>query len=222
MPKTHVDWFGFRAKDTPDVMAMALSEVVPEHMAISLSKRKTGWRSFESSFDVWLTDTRGNPETDCCRVGMAMTGGEAVKGWSMLSLSGEGCGWVTDWGRAMDVCTDQLPAFELKRVDLALDRFDGSHWHEVDAAWAAGEFCPPGGAKSPRQSLSTAAGQRTGVPTTWVRVSPPSSTVGMRRACRSSALNWWRPSRRTRKDSTWLIFCCVMKSASTGAKESQS
>ena len=58
MPKTHVDWFGFRAKDTPDVMAMALSEVVPDHMAISLSKRKTGWRSFESSFDVWLTDTR--------------------------------------------------------------------------------------------------------------------------------------------------------------------
>ena len=78
---------------------------------------------------------------------MAMTGGEAVKGWSMFSLSGEGCGWVTDWGRAMDVCTDQLPAFELKRVDLALDRFDGSHWHEVDAAWAAGEFCPPGGGK---------------------------------------------------------------------------
>ena len=79
-----------------------------------------------------------------------MTGGEAVKGWSMLSLSGEGCGWVTDWGRAMDVCTDQLPAFELKRVDLALDRFDGSHWHEVDAAWAAGEFCPPGGGKKPK------------------------------------------------------------------------
>ena len=50
----------------------------------------------------------------------------------------------------MDVCTDQLPAFELKRVDLALDRFDGSHWHEVDAAWAAGEFCPPGGGKKPK------------------------------------------------------------------------
>ena len=40
MPKTHVDWFGFRAKDTPDVMAMALSEVVPDHMAISLSSGK--------------------------------------------------------------------------------------------------------------------------------------------------------------------------------------
>ena len=50
----------------------------------------------------------------------------------------------------MDVCTDQLESFELKRVDLALDRFDGSHWHEVDAAWGAGEFCPPGGGKKPK------------------------------------------------------------------------
>jgi DNA relaxase NicK len=50
----------------------------------------------------------------------------------------------------MDVCTDQLASFELKRVDLALDRFDGSHWHDVDAAWAAGEFCPPTGGKKPK------------------------------------------------------------------------
>jgi DNA relaxase NicK len=148
--KTHIDWFGFRAKDTPDVMAAALSEVVPPHLELSLAKRKTGWRSFETAFDVWITDTRGNPETDCARVGMAMTGGDAVKGWSMWSMGGEGCAWVSDWSRTMDVCTDQLQGFELKRVDVALDRFDGSHWHEVDAAWAAGEFCPPTGGKKPK------------------------------------------------------------------------
>lgn len=150
MAKTHVDWFGFRAKDTPDVMVSALSEVVPDHLALTLNPRKTGWRSFERSFDLWVTDTRGNPETDCARIGMAMTGGEAVKGWSMFSMSGEGCAWVTDWGRVMDVCTDQLQGFELKRVDIALDRFDGSHWHDVDAAWKAGEFCPPTGGKKPK------------------------------------------------------------------------
>ena len=150
MAKTAIDWFGFRAKDTPDVMVSALSEVVPEHLELSLAKRKTGWRSFESSYDVWITDTRGNPETDCCRVGMAMSGGEAVKGWSMFSLSGEGCAWVDNWSRTMDVCTDQLEGFELKRVDVALDRFDGSHWHDVDAAWHAGEFCPPTGGKKPK------------------------------------------------------------------------
>ena len=75
---------------------------------------------------------------------MAMSGGEAVKGWSMFSMSGDGCQWITDWSRTMDVCTDSLEHFELKRVDLALDRYDGSHWHEVDAAWKAGEFAPPG------------------------------------------------------------------------------
>lgn len=143
-PKTSVDWFGFRTKDTPDVICSALSEVVPPHLEVSLAQRKTGWRSFEKSFDVWLTDSRGNPETDCMKVGMAMCGGDAVKGWSMFSMSGEGCGWINDWSRAMDVCTDTLDQFELKRVDLALDRYDGSHWHEVDEAWKAGEFAPPG------------------------------------------------------------------------------
>lgn len=150
MAKTTIDWFGFRAKDTPDVMVSALSEVCPTHYELSLAKRKTGWRSFESAFDVWITDTRGNPETNCARIGMAMTGGEAVKGWSMFSLSGDGCAWVEDWSRTMDVCTDRLEGFELKRVDVALDRFDGSHWHDVDAAWAAGEFCPPTGGKKPK------------------------------------------------------------------------
>ncbi|KVC54843.1 hypothetical protein WI72_17070 [Burkholderia ubonensis] len=150
MAKTSVDWFGFRAKDTPDVMVGALAETLPAGFDMFLAERRTGWRSFEKSFDVWVTAKGGDPETDCARVGMAMTGGEGVKGWSMFSLSGAGCSWVGDWGRAMDVCTDQLASFELKRVDIALDRFDGSHWHEVDEAWKAGEFSPPGGGKKPK------------------------------------------------------------------------
>lgn len=148
--KTNIDWFGFRSKDGPDVICSALQDAFPEHLALSYNPRKTGWRSFEQSFDLWLTDKRGNPETDCQRVGMLMSGGEAVKGWSMASMSGDGCAWVADWGKAMDACTGELSGFELKRVDVALDRFDGSHWHEVDAAWAAGEFCPPGGGKKPK------------------------------------------------------------------------
>jgi DNA relaxase NicK len=148
--KTNIDWFGFRTKDTPDVICEALQEAFPDHLKLSFNPRKQGWRSFEQSADVWLTDERGNPETDCQRIGMLMTGGDAVKGWSLASISGDGCAWVTDWSKAMDACSDGLQSFELKRVDVALDRFDGSHWHEVDAAWAAGEFCPPGGGKKPK------------------------------------------------------------------------
>lgn len=150
MATTHVDWFGFRSKTGPEAMAAAMAEAVPQNLGVELSERKSGWRSFERSFDVWFVSKEGNPDTDRCRVGMAMSGGEAVKGWSLFSLTGEGCGWVGDWSRTMDVCTDRLDGFELKRVDVALDRFDGSHWHEVDAAWAAGEFSPAGGGKKPK------------------------------------------------------------------------
>lgn len=148
--KTSIDWFAFRTKDSPDVICGALQEAFSSYHALSLSPRKTGWRSFERSFDVWVTDLRaGNPDA-CMKVGMMMTGGEAVRGWSMASLSGQGCGWVQDWGRAMDCCTEELAGFELKRVDVALDRFDGSHWHEVDQAWKAGDFSPAGGGRAPK------------------------------------------------------------------------
>lgn len=150
LQKTNIDWFGFRAKDGPDVICSALQDAFPEHLGLSYKARKTGWRSFEQSFDLWVTDERGNPETDCQRIGMLMSGGEAVKGWTMASMSGDGCAWVGDWGRAMDCCTEQLQSFELKRVDVALDRFDGSHWHEVDQAWKDGEFSPAGAGRPPK------------------------------------------------------------------------
>lgn len=147
--KTSIDWFAFRSKDTPDVFVNTLQPAFPEHHALSITPRKTGWRSFERAFDLWVTDTRmGNPDA-CARIGMMMTGGESVRGWSMASITGAGCSWV-DWGKAMDCCTEDLSGFELKRVDVALDRFDGSHWHEVDAAWKAGEFSPAGGGKAPK------------------------------------------------------------------------
>lgn len=150
MAKTHVDWFGFRSKDTPDVMVSAISDVLPSDFDVSMSQRKSGKWSFEKSFDVWATQKDGDPETDCALIGIAMTGGEYVRGWSRLELSGAGCAWVSDWGRAMDVCTDQLDRFELERVDIALDRFDGSHWHEVDEAYKAGDFAPPGSGRPPK------------------------------------------------------------------------
>lgn len=148
--KTSIDWFGFRSKDGPDVICSALQDAFPQHLSLSYTPRKTGWRSFEKSFDLWVSVKTGHRESECLRIGMLMSGGEAVKGWSMASISGDGCSWVDDWVATMESCTSQLQNFELKRVDVALDRFDGSHWHEVDKAWAAGEFCPIGGGKKPK------------------------------------------------------------------------
>lgn len=148
--KTNIDWFAFRSKDTPDVFCTALQPAFEDHHALSITPRKTGWRSFERAYDVWLTDMRANDPDACLKVGMMMSGGDAVRGWSMASFSGDGCSWVKDWGKAMDACTEGLADFELKRVDVALDRYDGSHWHEVDEAWKAGEFSPAGGGKAPK------------------------------------------------------------------------
>lgn len=148
--KTKIDWFGFRTKDGPDVITASLSDCFPDRLEVSAVPRKTGWRSFERSYDLWITNMAGNPETDCARVGMLMSGGEAVKGWSLVSIDGSGCDKIDDWGRTMDVCTDSLKTFDLKRVDVALDRYDGSHFDDVDLAWSAGEFCPPGGGKKPK------------------------------------------------------------------------
>ena len=148
--KTSIDWFGFRTKDGPDVITASLSDCFPDRFQVSAAPRKTGWRSFERSYDLMLTDKLGNPETDCARVGMLMSGGDAVKGWTLASIDGSGCAWMDDWGRTMDVCTETLKTFDLKRVDIALDRYDGSHFDDVDLAWSAGEFCPPGGGKKPK------------------------------------------------------------------------
>jgi DNA relaxase NicK len=148
--KTTIDWFGFRTKDGPDVITASLSDCFSDRFQVTVAPRKTGWRSFEKSYDLWLTDIEGNPDADCVRIGMVMTGGDAVKGWTLASIDGRGCSWVDDWGRTMDVCTETLKTFDLKRVDVALDRYDGSHFDDVDLAWSAGEFCPPGGGKKPK------------------------------------------------------------------------
>jgi DNA relaxase NicK len=148
--KTNIDWFSLRSKDDHLSICSTLSDALPEHCILTSKLRKTGFRNFESSSDLFVTDKRGDPDTSCQRIGMAMWGGEAVNGWTLASITGDGCAWVDDWSKVMDVCTGELSRFELKRVDVALDRFDGSHWHEVDAAHAAGEFAPPGAGRPPK------------------------------------------------------------------------
>jgi phage replication initiation protein len=150
LQKTNIDWFSFRTKDGPESIHAALKTVIPSRYDLTIGQRSSGWRSFEKSYDLWLTDQNSPDPEDGLRIGTMASGGAAVKGWTMATVTGTGCAFIEDWGKTMDVCTDRLEGFDLKRVDVALDRFDGSHWHEVDAAWSAGEFCPPGGGKKPK------------------------------------------------------------------------
>ena len=150
--KTSVDWFAFRSKDTPDVFAAALSDSFGGR-ELFLQPRKGGWMGFERSADLMLKGAHIKPG-EAARIGLVASGGDAVKGWSMCSLSGIGCGFVEDWSQVMEECSD-LADFELKRVDIALDRYDGSHFSEVQTAWQAGGFST--GGRPPRAKSVTAS-----------------------------------------------------------------
>lgn len=153
--KTSVDWFSFRSKDSPDVFASELSDSFGNY-ELFMQPRKSGWMGFERSADLMLKGAHIKPG-EAARIGLIATGGDAVRGWSMCSLSGIGCAFVNDWEQVMERCSG-LDSFELKRVDIALDRYDGSHFEEVQTEWASGGFSPAGAGRPPRAKVVADAG----------------------------------------------------------------
>lgn len=153
--KTSVDWFAFRSKDSPDVFASELSDSFGGY-ELFMQPRKSGWMGFERSADLMLKGAHIKPG-EAARIGLIATGGDAVRGWSMCSLSGVGCAFVSDWEQVMERCSG-LDSFELKRVDIALDRYDGSHFAEVQSEWASGGFSPVGAGRPPRAKVVADAG----------------------------------------------------------------
>ena len=153
--KTSVDWFSFRSKDSPDVFASELSDSFGDY-ELFMQPRKSGWMGFERSADLMLKGAHIKPG-EAARIGLIATGGDAVRGWSMCSLSGIGCAFVNDWEQVMERCSG-LDSFELKRVDIALDRYDGSHFEEVQTEWASGGFSPAGAGRPPRAKVVADAG----------------------------------------------------------------
>lgn len=153
--KTSVDWFAFRSKDSPDVLASSLADSFGGY-ELFIQPRKGGWMGFEHSADLMLKGAHIKPG-EAARIGLVAHGGDVVKGWSMCSLSGIGCGFVGDWGQVMEECSG-LDSFELKRVDIALDRYDGSHFDEVQKEWREGGFSPTGAGRPPRAKVVAAVG----------------------------------------------------------------
>lgn len=78
------------------------------------------------------------------QVGLVAFGGESQRGWTLASVSGRGCEWISDWGTAQEA-VGALPSYQMKRVDIALTTRDGSVTHEaVVAAHRAGLFTTRG------------------------------------------------------------------------------
>ena len=82
-------------------------------------------------------------------IGWIDYGGDSQRGWSRWDMSGSGCAWITGWQHLLQ----SLPAIgaELRRVDVALDLYEGEVRHEdVLAAYEAGRFKRPHVGRSPK------------------------------------------------------------------------
>jgi DNA relaxase NicK len=78
-------------------------------------------------------------------------GGDAMRGWVWIEITGKGCQWVEDWNQCEDDLA-QLRDFQYKRVDIALDTYKREVTHEtVIAAYSAGMFTTTGKPPSMRQ-----------------------------------------------------------------------
>ena len=107
----------------------------PGHGTVQVKPRKRGWMGFEQSADICLHDMH---------VGLLAYGGENQRGWVNVNISGRGCEWVQDWEEA-EHSAKSLPAFENRRIDLALDTVKREVTHDkVVEAYRAGLFTTSG------------------------------------------------------------------------------
>lgn len=136
MNKTSVDWWAWRSRGGLEAHQKALQATFSDAPAPAMLKpRKGGYMGYEASAQILVGDLD---------VGLIAWGGENQKGWTYTSISGVGCSWVSDWDRAQDAAAD-CGEYEPRRVDIALDTFDGSSsFDKTLEAYRAGGFTTSG------------------------------------------------------------------------------
>lgn len=145
MSLTVVDWLGFRTQDEPVACLEALRDVFGDlGTSLRATPKKRGKQGFDRSDTLSLGDLV---------IGDMSFGGDAMRGWVWLEITGKGCQWVPDW----NVCEDkisELADFQYKRVDIALDTYKREVTHDtVLAAHREGLFTTGGKPPSMRQIL---------------------------------------------------------------------
>lgn len=145
MSLTTIDWLGYRTQDAPGACIEALRAVFGDAgPALKATRQKAGMNGFERSDALSLGDFV---------IGRMSFGGDAMRGWVWVEITGKGCQWVQDWNRCEDEISG-LAEFQYKRVDIALDTFKREVTHDtVVEAHAAGLFTNGGKPPSIRQIL---------------------------------------------------------------------
>lgn len=143
MSLTKIDWLGFRTQDGPRTCVEALRRAFgPLGKEVRSKPKKRGKQGFERSDALFLQDVA---------IGDMSFGGEAMRGWVWVELTGKGCGWVEDWEKCEEDIA-QLRSFQYKRVDIALDTYRREVTHEtVTTAHSDGLFTTTGRPPSMRQ-----------------------------------------------------------------------
>lgn len=129
--KTTIDWMTFRTQADPREALEALrpmfGTVGPD---LRLKGLERGAMGFQQASNIVFCDMP---------VGRMDFGGESQRGWVRTALTGKGCEWVQDWQAAQAV--EQLPAAQLRRLDIALTTWNGEIGHDsIVAAHTAGRF----------------------------------------------------------------------------------
>lgn len=161
MNRTGIDWWAWRSKAPLATHQSALRGVfATSPHQVRLQKRRGGYMGYEESADIYLGDMEA---------GLMAWGGANQKGWTYTSLTGQGCAWVDDWDRAQEAA-EGCKGYEARRVDVALDVFDGSSSFDLTLeAYRAGGFnlagrppkCEPMKPERPQDSAIIRIGSRT-------------------------------------------------------------
>lgn len=119
--KTTIDWLTFRTQAEPIQALQGLKPMfgtIGQHLQLKGLER--GAMGFQQAANVMLADMP---------VARMDYGGESQRGWSRVTISGKGCGWVQDWSAMQSV--EELPAAELRRLDIALTTWSGEVGHDM-------------------------------------------------------------------------------------------
>ena len=132
MSRTIVDWWSYRARGDVQANMQALrSAYEPSGQRVQFESRSSGWMGYPHSATVRVGDMDA---------GLLAWGGEQQRGWIHTSLSGAGCSWVVDWDHAQDAASG-LPDYDVRRVDIALDSFEGATaYDDMVSAYESGGF----------------------------------------------------------------------------------
>lgn len=119
--KTTIDWMTFRTQAEPLQALQALKPMFgtlgPD---LRLKPLQRGAMGFQQASNVIVADMP---------VARMDFGGESQRGWVRITVPGKGCGWVQDWSSMQSI--EELPAAELRRLDIALTTWSGEVGHDM-------------------------------------------------------------------------------------------